>query len=128
MGEIDRRAATKAPASSATADAEAGKAPRRRSRGAGSDALVSELRALRTTLDEAVQQFHVRMAAHIADVERSVSGSGPAGARRRRPPVQARAAMLAGVHALKVKPRKGRIKDLVRLAALIEELLDHLPT
>ena len=127
MAESNRQAPARKRESGATADAGTRPVPRTRGRGAGAGALESELRALRATLDEAVQQFHVRMAAHIADVERAVVGSGPAGARPARPSAKVRAAMLSEVHALNVKPRKGRIKDLVRLAELIKKLLDHLP-
>ncbi len=99
-----------------------------RGRGGAADGLVAELRALRATLDEVVEQFRVRVGGQLADIERAVAGSGPPEARALRPPAKARAEMLREVRALKVKPRKGRTKDVVRLAELVEELLGHLPS
>jgi hypothetical protein len=129
MAEAKTRARAKVRESGeAGAATTARAAAARRSRSASADALASELRELRATLDETVRQFHVRAASRLADVERAVAGSGPAGARTTRPRPKARAAMLAEVRALKVKPRKGRLKDLARIAELIEELLGHLPS
>jgi hypothetical protein len=128
MAEAKTRAPAKARESGEPGVATVARAAAaRRSRSARTEALASELRGLRATLDEAVRQFHVRTASHLADVERAVAGSGPAGARAARPGPKAQAAMLAEVRALKVKPRKGRLKDLARIAELIEELLGHLP-
>jgi hypothetical protein len=99
----------------------------KRGRSGSADPLVAELRALRATLDEVVEQFHVRVSGQLADVQRAVAASGPAANRAARPPAKARAHMLRLVRALKVKPHKGRTKDLGRLADLIEELLTQLP-
>jgi hypothetical protein len=98
-----------------------------RSRGGAADPLAVELRALRATLDEVVRQFHVRIGGQLAAVQRAIAGSGVAAARAVRPRAKVRAAMLREVRALKVKPRKGRTKDVVRLANLIEELFSQLP-
>jgi hypothetical protein len=98
-----------------------------RARGGAADPLASELRALHATLNEVVKQFHVRIGGQLAAVERAVAGTGAAAARAVRPPAKARAAMLREVRALKVKPHKGRTKDVVRLAELIGELFGQLP-
>ncbi|HUK14343.1 MAG TPA: hypothetical protein VLW17_13675 [Thermoanaerobaculaceae bacterium] len=89
--------------------------------------IVAELHALRATLDEVVAQFRVRAGGQLAEVERGVQGSSPNGAKVARPTARARAEMLRQVRLLRVKPRKGRVKDIVRLAELIEELVELLP-
>ena len=98
-----------------------------RARAGTADPLAVELRALRATLDEVVKQFHLRVGGQLAAVERAVAGTGVAAVRAARPRAKERAAMLREVRALKVKPRKGRAKDVVRLANLIEELFSQLP-
>jgi len=89
--------------------------------------IVAELHALRATLDEVVAQFRVRAGGQLAEVERGVQGSSPNGAKVAPPTARARAEMLRQVRLLRVKPRKGRVKDIVRLAELIEELVELLP-
>ncbi len=121
QGKSSERGRASGPAATRSA------AAARRDRGGAAEPLAVELRALRATLDEVVKQFHVRIGSELAAVERAVAGTGVAAARAARPRAKMRAAMLREVRALKVKPRKGRTKDVIRLARLIEELFSQLP-
>ena len=98
-----------------------------RSRDDRREEILAELHALRATLDEVVAQFRVRAGGQLAEVERGVKGSGPSGTKVARPTVRVTEEMLRRVRSLRVKPRKGRVKDIVRLAELIDELVGLLP-
>ena len=82
--------------------------------------LADEVEALRATCREAVQAYELRVGAQLAaavDVLRAAAGG------KTKFPSQARLAeSLSAVRAVKLKPKKGRVKDLARLQQLAEEL------
>ena len=89
--------------------------------------LVIELHTLRLQAQDAVEQYTLRVNAQLAEVLRLAEGEGAAGEKPRRLPAKLAAAMLAQLRDLKLKPKKGRAKDLVRIQELVEELVGQLP-
>jgi len=89
--------------------------------------LLVEVKALRTALDESVEQFRIKLGGQIAQLEAVLDGTAVAGARPTKPDAKTAAAMLKQVRALKIKPKKGRTKDLTRLSDLIDDLAGMLP-
>jgi hypothetical protein len=89
--------------------------------------LVIELHTLRLQAQDAVEQYTLRVNAQLAEVLRIAEGEGAAGEKPRRLPAKLAAAMLARLRDVKLKPKKGRGKDLVRIQELVEELVGQLP-
>jgi hypothetical protein len=89
--------------------------------------LVIELHTLRLQAQDAVEQYTLRVNAQLAEVLRLAEGEGTAGEKPRRLPAKLAAAMLARLRDVKLKPKKGRAKDLVRIQELVEELALQLP-
>jgi hypothetical protein len=83
------------------------------------DQLGAELAGLRTVLEESLEQFQARLHGRLADLHARVNGE-----HAELPPLTLLAAQraLALIEALRLKPRKGRVKDLVHLADLVDEL------
>ena len=89
--------------------------------------LVIELHTLRLQAQDAVEQYTLRVNAQLAEVLRLAEGEGTAGEKPRRLPAKLAAAMLAQLRDVRLKPKKGRAKDLVRIQELVEELVGQLP-
>lgn len=85
--------------------------------------LVSELGRLRGTLDEVVDHYRLRVGGDIAALLQAIQGSGETQALS--PKVTG--TMLAELRETRLKPDKGRAKDLVRLQRLVRRLSDSLP-
>jgi hypothetical protein len=107
------------------------KPPAARAKQSKKERLASELRvevqALRASLDEMVEQLRIKLGGQLAQLEGVVEGTAVAGSKPVKPDLKAAATMLKEIRSLKIKPKKGRTKDLVRLADLVEDLLDLLP-
>lgn len=90
-------------------------------------ALAIELHTLRLQAQDAVNQYSLRINGRIAEILAAVEGEAAAGEKARRLPAKAAAAVLAELRLVKVKPHKGRAKDLVRIQELVEALAFLLP-
>lgn len=88
--------------------------------------LALELRELRANLDELTEQFRLRLGGQLVEVQRAVEGVGVASTTKRLPGKTIET-MLSAVRQQKIKPRKGRAKDLVKLQKLLASLSALLP-
>ena len=119
----------RAPTQAVAKDAAGGKAKRSRkaSRQALGRQVAQELLKLRPMLREVGTALLDRLDGELAGLTLSLDGRGVSG----EPPVLPRAlvllAMRADIAGLKVKPRKGRVKDLRRIEALLESLGARIP-
>lgn len=86
--------------------------------------LADEVEALRTTCREAVQAYELRVSAQLAATVDLLRGA--AGGNANLPGQVRLAEALAAVRAVKLKPKRGRLKDLARLQQLAEELSELL--
>ncbi len=98
------------------------KSPRRKPtrRQLATGELVDELTALRGVTAEIVEHVRLELEGGLIEVRRTVKSD--AQGRAAKIPVRNLEAALKRVRALRVKPEKGRLKDLRRLAALLDEL------
>lgn len=86
--------------------------------------VVAEVEALRPVLEEAVQQYELRVTAQLAEILRALRGDSAA--LPHLPSVRTTTAMLRAIHSVELKPARGRPKDLVRLHELVAELTELL--
>jgi hypothetical protein len=84
--------------------------------------LVQELGGLRTTCREIVQAYELRVGAQIAALVDALSNQAAPEEQTRPPDAKRLTAALASVRGLKLKPKKGRAKDLAHLQQLAEKL------
>lgn len=82
--------------------------------------LVTGILDVKKALDEAVAQFSARVSGQLGEVLRALEGREPAAKGTIK-------ALVERVRELKLKPEKGRLKDLMRLHDLAEDLVDMLP-
>lgn len=90
--------------------------------------LVRELGQLREHLATSSKAVASRMDAVIAEMLGAFEGGGIPGEPAKLPGARAQAAMLLALRELKVKPEKGRLKDLGRIAdiaAFLARLMPH---
>jgi len=97
-------------------------AERRRKKEKIAAEIAKELQGLRSVTQEAIDQLEIRVGADIADLIRIFGNEEVAGEKHPLPPAQVETQLLARLRALKVKPNKGRIKDLYRIAELLAEI------
>lgn len=81
--------------------------------------LVQELKHLRVLVREVGEQFILRREGEIEAIISNLAAVSPATLRSELP------GLLHGMRALRLKPAKGRLKDLKGLDGLIEELADR---
>lgn len=86
--------------------------------------IVQELNALRGVAEETIGRCQLRLAARINDLIRLYEEQEIAGEKRPVPPAKVELQVLKQLRAVKVKPLKGRIKDVVRLHLLIRQMTD----
>jgi hypothetical protein len=86
-----------------------------------------ELAKLRPILKDVASALLDRLDGELAGLARSLDGEDLHGERPVLPPPPVLIAMLADIKALKVKPKKGRVKDLGRLEFLLESLSARMP-
>ncbi len=90
--------------------------------------VAEELLKLRPVLKEIGTTLLDRLEGEMASLALSLDGGeGLAGETPTLPRSAVLSKMLADIQALKVKPRKGRVKDLRRLEALLESLTARIP-
>src|SRR5688572_9005637 len=83
--------------------------------------LIRELRELRAESDELAEHVRLRTGGQIAELI-GIVGGDQKGTGTKRLPAKAAAAMLAAVRERRVKPNRGRAKDLVKLQRLLRHL------
>lgn len=89
--------------------------------------LTAELDALRSSLNEMVDRYKLKLEAELIQIDESVRG-GPSYVGRLKPlPSRVIVAMMKRVKDLDIKPHKGRAKDLVRMQDLVADLMELLP-
>jgi hypothetical protein len=84
--------------------------------------LAAELSGLRSGFEESLAQFKIKIHGRLAELQGCVAGDNPGGDSI--PPigvVTAERALIL-ISELKMKPGKGRLKDLVHMAELVDEL------
>jgi hypothetical protein len=86
-----------------------------------------ELAKIRPILKDIGSALVDRMDGELAGLARSLAGEDVHGERPVLPQAPVLIAMLADIKALKVKPKKGRVKDLGRLETLLESLSARIP-
>jgi hypothetical protein len=69
-----------------------------------------------------------RLDGELAILARGLAGEGVSGDPPNVPRAPILSSMLADIQALKVKPKKGRVKDLGRIEALLESLQAQIPS
>ena len=88
--------------------------------------LNSALHSVRADLDTCLEQYRLQMTARLADVIRILEGREPADAPRALPLPTVLKTMISLVEATKLKPHKGRGKDLKRIDDLVTKLLSQI--
>jgi hypothetical protein len=120
-GTPRRKAASRPPAG--------GRPVRRRARKAADQrlALALELQALRLAAEDCVEHYLRRIRTRFCGVVDRLETEGTAGGRVAGRPDKRIGAALDRLHALKLKPQKGRAKDLARIIEFLDELERLLP-
>ncbi len=90
-----------------------------RRRATPAEQLATEMLSVKEALDGAVTQFGVRISGQLAEVLRALQGSEP-------PSKRTLKEMILKVQDLRLKPERGRIKDLLRLQVLADDLVELL--
>ncbi len=112
-----RKAAVAKPSPAGSRRAAAPASGRRRATPA--EQLATELLSVKEALDGAVAQFGVRVSGELAEVLRALQGPEP-------PSKRTVKGMIVKVQDVKLRPERGRIKDLLRLQVLAGDLLELL--
>ncbi len=89
--------------------------------------VAQELHKLRPVMREIGGSLLDRLDGQLAGLALYLEGQSLPLERTPLPPGRTLAAMLAAVKALKIKPKKGRAKDLARIEALLESLTAKMP-
>lgn len=89
-------------------------------------ALIQELNGLRSVLKEIAQQLTLKQDAQLMQLIQALEGSRSQAPEDSLPATKRLAALLKKVQDLKLKPKKGRLKDLVHLSRLLDALADKL--
>ena len=89
--------------------------------------VAQELLKLRPVLKEIGTALLDRLEGELAGLALSLDGGGVAGERPILPHAVVLSEMLADIKSLKVKSKKGRVKDLRRMEALLESLSVRIP-
>lgn len=94
--------------------------PAARDRALPAEQLVTGVLEVKKALDEAVAHFSARISGQMGDVLRALQGD-------ERIAKAAIREMIERVREVKLKPEKGRLKDLARLQDLADDLVEMLP-
>ena len=104
------------------------KSVKKPSRQALSRQASQEMAKLRPILKDIGSALVDRLDGELAGLARSLGGEDLHGERPVLPQPPVLIAMLADIKALKVKPKKGRVKDLGRIETLLESLSARIPS
>lgn len=114
-----------APPSKAASKAKAEKSRQKREKLRAE--LVRELSQLREHLAVTAQAVQGRMDAEIAGILSAFDGAGIPGEPEKLPPARIQAMMVMALKDLRIKPEKGRLKDLGRIAEAAALLAKFMP-
>ena len=103
------------------------KRPKKPSRHELARQVSQELVKLRPILKDIGTALLDRLDGELAGLSRSLAGEGLSGDHPTLAPAPILTGMLTDILALKVKPKKGRVKDLWRLEVLLESLSARVP-
>lgn len=88
-------------------------------------ALCAELETLRLQYRESLQHFSLRGNGQLREWTRTLAGNGAAGAVL--PSAKLAQVLRRRIHRLKLKPHKGRLKDLVAMHEVLKAIARHFP-
>ena len=94
--------------------------PANRERALPAEQLVTGILDVKTALDQAVARFSARVSGRLGEVLRALENPEPLAKGTVK-------AMVERVREVRLKPGKGRPKDLIRLQDLAEDLIEMLP-
>lgn len=100
---------------------------RARSRAAATAEVAAELRTLRELVEVMSEEYRVRVAATLAELLQAIEGDAALGQKPRPLTLKAARAVLDGIRAARLKPKKGRAKDFARMEELVATLTELLP-
>jgi hypothetical protein len=83
---------------------------------------------LRPILKDSGTALLDRLDGELVGLSRWLAGEGLSGERPTLPRTTVLSDMLIDIQTLKVKPKKGRVKDLARIEALVESLSARIPS
>jgi hypothetical protein len=87
-------------------------------------ALLDQFEALRATTQDTIEQVSLRLTAQLTEASRRLAGNGGLDAPRRAVSLKNSQTMLNVLRKLRLKPKKGRLKDLARIEHAVDALLD----
>ena len=90
--------------------------------------LVREIKYLRSVAKDVVDRYSLRVYASLVNIVRILESSDRKRLAARKPSDNTMREMLSCVRSLKVKPKKGRAKDLARIEIIVKKLDDFLPS
>ncbi|MBN1607743.1 MAG: hypothetical protein JW940_13990 [Polyangiaceae bacterium] len=85
--------------------------------------LLDQFEALKTATQEVVEQVSLRLTAQLTEASRRLTLNGGLDAPPRPVSLKTSRTMLAVLRKLRLKPKKGRLKDLARIERAVDELL-----
>ena len=86
--------------------------------------LASEIKKLRTTLKEIVKQVSLRIDSRIADTLRILEKKQAPGEPCNLPGAKTTTRMAKKLRALKIKPCKGKLKDIAHIERMVEKIAE----
>lgn len=86
------------------------------------DQLILRLHVLRNELDQALEQYTLRVGSRITEMLEHLEGRSPVGEKTEPPGKADLATMLEKIDKTRLKPKRGRGKDLKRIQDLVEDL------
>jgi hypothetical protein len=92
------------------------------------DELIGRLRVLRADIDVIIDHYRMNCISRVEEMLRILEHRDTIAEDSVEPTVDNMRKMLSQLDDLKVKPKKGRLKDLKRIDALLEQLLSKFPT
>jgi len=91
------------------------------------DLLLEKLKWLRSSLKEVLEKFELKRSSQIAEMIRTLEGKDIIAETPRPPRTKDIKRMIAKIESLKIKPQKGRAKDLRRIQRYIKEFTQIFP-
>ena len=90
--------------------------------------LIREIKYLRSMTKDVAGRYSLRINASLVNITRVLESPDRKRKAVKKPADKTVREMLACVRSLKVKPKKGRAKDLVRIESIAKKLDDLLPS
>ena len=97
-------------------------------RDANREELIGRLRVLRADIDVIVDHYRMNCVSRVEEILRVLEHRDIIGDSTVEPSLQDMQNMLFMLDGIKLKPKKGRLKDLKRVDALLKQLLSQFPT